>query len=221
MIDASARQFPEPEPIRRSDLPSIPSSESEIFTWFPHPDGGDMVRGQRQRGVQIRRRVTYSDWEPVRPDHWADESEGPGVHAAAEGSTESPLPALLTRLITDGAHHVYAAAHSKAEELARVHEGFAAGFHTAAVYVADLISTGHVRAGQPVRAEDEAAARRAVDGLSVDPAGRAQAISDAIYGATVAAMPQKHIGGNAEDCPGCHGTNPPYPFICLGSPGDA
>lgn len=25
-----------------------------------------------------------------------------------------------------------------------------------------------------------------------------------------------HKGGNAEDCPACHGTNPPYPFICPG-----
>jgi hypothetical protein len=25
-----------------------------------------------------------------------------------------------------------------------------------------------------------------------------------------------HIGGNAEDCPACHGTNPNYPFICPG-----
>lgn len=25
-----------------------------------------------------------------------------------------------------------------------------------------------------------------------------------------------HNGGNAEDCPGCEGTNPPYPFICPG-----
>ncbi|MET9517015.1 hypothetical protein [Streptomyces sp. NPDC002994] len=25
-----------------------------------------------------------------------------------------------------------------------------------------------------------------------------------------------HVGGNAEDCPACHGTNPPYPFICPG-----
>ncbi|MEU8756248.1 hypothetical protein AB0C88_37750 [Streptomyces chartreusis] len=23
-------------------------------------------------------------------------------------------------------------------------------------------------------------------------------------------------GANAEDCPACHGTNPPYPFICPG-----
>ncbi|MDH6226235.1 hypothetical protein [Streptomyces sp. MJP52] len=35
--------------------------------------------------------------------------------------------------------------------------------------------------------------------------------------ATEATAPQ-HIGGgaNAEDCPACHGTNPPYPFICPG-----
>ncbi|MEU8642301.1 hypothetical protein AB0C91_10325 [Streptomyces sp. NPDC048674] len=25
-----------------------------------------------------------------------------------------------------------------------------------------------------------------------------------------------HLGGNAEDCPACHGTNPDYPFICPG-----
>jgi hypothetical protein len=27
-----------------------------------------------------------------------------------------------------------------------------------------------------------------------------------------------HVGGNAEDCPGCKGTNPPYPFLCPGPP---
>lgn len=26
----------------------------------------------------------------------------------------------------------------------------------------------------------------------------------------------EHTGGNAEDCPACSGTNPPYPFICPG-----
>ncbi|MFD8088691.1 hypothetical protein [Streptomyces malaysiensis] len=124
-----------------------------------------------------------------------------------------PLPVLLARLIADSRHHAYAAAHSKAEELARAHEGFAAGFHTAAVYVADLIASGRVRAGQQVRAEDEAAAQRVLDNLHVDPAERANAISDAIYGAPTE---RKHAGGNAEDCPGCDGTNPPYPFICPG-----
>lgn len=32
-----------------------------------------------------------------------------------------------------------------------------------------------------------------------------------------ATTPQ-HVGGNAEACPACHGTNPPYPFICPGPP---
>ena len=65
------------EPIRKSSLPTTPPPEWEFFTFFPYPeeDGGDMVRGQRQRGVQIRRLVTYGDWEPVRPDRWADEPE--------------------------------------------------------------------------------------------------------------------------------------------------
>ena len=28
----------------------------------------------------------------------------------------------------------------------------------------------------------------------------------------------QHLGNkaNAEDCPACHGTNPPYPFLCPG-----
>jgi hypothetical protein len=65
-----------PEPIRKGDLPCTPPPEWEFHTWFPHPDGGgDMVRGQRQRGVLVRRRVSYGDWEPVRPDRWADEPE--------------------------------------------------------------------------------------------------------------------------------------------------
>ncbi|MFF8784770.1 hypothetical protein [Streptomyces sp. NPDC015125] len=28
--------------------------------------------------------------------------------------------------------------------------------------------------------------------------------------------PAVHVGGNAEDCPACDGTNPPYLFICPG-----
>lgn len=30
-----------------------------------------------------------------------------------------------------------------------------------------------------------------------------------------------HVGGNAEDCPAFHGTNPPYPFICPGPTAEA
>lgn len=36
--------------------------------------------------------------------------------------------------------------------------------------------------------------------------------------AAASAPPSRHIGqqANAEDCPACHGTNPPYPFLCPG-----
>ena len=34
------------------------------------------------------------------------------------------------------------------------------------------------------------------------------------------AVPPTHLpkGTNAEDCPACEGTNPPYPFLCPGPP---
>lgn len=32
--------------------------------------------------------------------------------------------------------------------------------------------------------------------------------------ATEATQPAEHNGGNAEDCPACADTNPPYPFLC-------
>jgi hypothetical protein len=81
---------PDPKPIRKSDLPTIPSPEWEFHTWFPHPDGGgDMVPGQRQRGVLVRRRVSYSDWEPVRPDRWADEDDAaPAVSGGVSPATD-------------------------------------------------------------------------------------------------------------------------------------
>lgn len=44
-------------------------------------------------------------------------------------------------------------------------------------------------------------------------------LRDTARQAAVGPNPQ-HLGNqaNAEDCPACHGTNPPYPFLC---PGDA
>ncbi|MEU1443067.1 hypothetical protein, partial [Streptomyces mirabilis] len=77
------------EPARASELPCIPPPEWEFHTWFPLPGGGgDMTPGQHQRGAQVRRRVTYGDWEPVRPDHWADEP--PGTAAAAVSAVVPP-----------------------------------------------------------------------------------------------------------------------------------
>ncbi|MFE9064874.1 hypothetical protein [Streptomyces violaceusniger] len=190
----------QPEPIRRSDLTPIPPPESEIFTWFPHPDGGgDMVRGQRQRGVQVRRRVSYGDWEPVRPGRWADEPEKPEAGTAT--ATQPPLPALLARLIAEGRHHAYAAAHSKTEELARVHEGAVSEAYNAAVYVADLIATGRMRhPGYDVAADDAIQARRVADDLSRHPATRSDAISAAIYGgATDTSSRSRESGATSSD----------------------
>jgi hypothetical protein len=74
-----------PEPIRRSSLPAIPPPEWEFHTWYPTPDGGgDMVPGQHDRGIQVRRRVTYGDWEPVQPDRWADEPTADATTAEPE-----------------------------------------------------------------------------------------------------------------------------------------
>lgn len=42
-------------------------------------------------------------------------------------------------------------------------------------------------------------------------------IADALE-ATAAPAPVEHRSGNAEDCPACSGTNPPYPFLCPGPP---
>lgn len=75
-------------PIRRSELPPIPPPEWDFHTWFPLPDGGgDLVPGQLDRGVHVRRLVTYGDWEPVRPDRWADEPE---TDCAAASAVVSP-----------------------------------------------------------------------------------------------------------------------------------
>ncbi|MFI8792659.1 hypothetical protein [Streptomyces sp. NPDC055105] len=74
----------QPDPIRKGELPCIPAPEWEFHTWFAHPDGGgDMVPGQHARGVQVRRRVTYGGWEPVHPDHWAEEPPSDAGQAAA------------------------------------------------------------------------------------------------------------------------------------------
>jgi hypothetical protein len=88
-----------PTPIRKSDLPTTPPPEWEFFTWFPLPDGsGDLVPGQRDRGVHVRRLVTYGDWEPVRPDHWA--GEVPTAAASAGQAPATDRAALRDRITT-------------------------------------------------------------------------------------------------------------------------
>lgn len=47
-------------------------------------------------------------------------------------------------------------------------------------------------------------------------------IRENVLGEQADRTPPVHIGNrvNAEDCPGCSGTNLPYPFICPAQPGD-
>jgi hypothetical protein len=60
-------------------------------------------------------------------------------------------------------------------------------------------------------------AKEAAPGVMVNGLTAAQALARLVESGRLA-----HIGNraNAEDCPACHGTNPPYPFICPGPDGD-
>jgi len=90
---------PTPEPVRKSSLPCTPSPEWEFHTWFPHPDGGgDMVPGERQRGVVVRRCISYGDWEPVRPERWADEPAGAASAVVAVAAPPTGQTALRDRI---------------------------------------------------------------------------------------------------------------------------
>lgn len=66
----------EPAPIRKSSLPTTPPAEWEFSTVLAtRPDGlpGCFLLPGDMGGVVVRRRVQYGDWEPVRPDRWAEE----------------------------------------------------------------------------------------------------------------------------------------------------
>ncbi|MGW4270819.1 hypothetical protein ACWEGQ_00275 [Streptomyces seoulensis] len=65
------------EPIRKSSLPCEPPSEYEFHTVLggqPDSPGILLVPNDDSGPVVIRRRVTYGNWEPVRPNHWASEA---------------------------------------------------------------------------------------------------------------------------------------------------
>lgn len=67
---------PDPYPIRKSSLPPTPSPEWEFSSVLgARPDGlpGIMLLPGDTGSVVVRRRVSYGDWEPVRPAYWADE----------------------------------------------------------------------------------------------------------------------------------------------------
>ncbi|MDX3531184.1 hypothetical protein P1P75_33470 [Streptomyces sp. ID05-39B] len=84
---------PDPHPISQSSLPPVPPPEWEFSTVLgARPDGqpGIMLLPGDTGGVVVRRRVSYGDWEPVRPDHWADEEpSGPDVCRPVEVDGET------------------------------------------------------------------------------------------------------------------------------------
>ncbi|MGV9226442.1 hypothetical protein ACWDPF_27660 [Streptomyces albogriseolus] len=78
------------EPIRKSSLPTTPPPEWEFHTVTGARTGTDgcaLFPGDTGP-VVVRRLVTYGDWEPVRPDRWADEPESAAVSAAVAPPTE-------------------------------------------------------------------------------------------------------------------------------------
>ncbi|MEE1814242.1 hypothetical protein PUR59_04300 [Streptomyces sp. SP18ES09] len=84
----------QPEPIRKSQLPTTPPPEWEITTV-----------GGKDSAV-VRRRVTFGDWEPVLPNHWADEPTA-AVRDGARQTGQQPRPAALgitTEQALAGAH---------------------------------------------------------------------------------------------------------------------
>jgi hypothetical protein len=75
----------EPQPVRKSSLPCTPPPEFEFHTVFGARSGTDgcaLFPGDAGP-VVVRRLVTYGDWEPVRPDRWADEPETDARAASA------------------------------------------------------------------------------------------------------------------------------------------
>ncbi|MGK5730210.1 hypothetical protein [Streptomyces sp. URMC 124] len=91
---------------------------------------------------------------------------------------EDRLRALLVRLITDGAHHNRCAGLSRIDEGRIAHDAFAAAFHIAALYTANLLTTGTIQAhgGHRPDPADQAAAEHLADNLPDDPAERASSL---------------------------------------------
>lgn len=85
-----------PEPIRKSILPTTPPPEWEFATVLGAPHGCALLPTDTG-DVVVRRRVTYGDWEPVRPDHWADEPATVGGAArTASGQQPETAPCACT-----------------------------------------------------------------------------------------------------------------------------
>ncbi|MFF4536587.1 hypothetical protein [Streptomyces aureus] len=83
----------QPEPIRKGLLPTTPPAEWEFSSAFatgPDAEPGLLLIPGDAGPVVVRRRVTYGDWEPVRPDRWAEEppSDVAAVSVPASAPTD-------------------------------------------------------------------------------------------------------------------------------------
>ncbi|RCH70498.1 hypothetical protein DT019_03135 [Streptomyces sp. SDr-06] len=101
----------QPEPVRKDLLPPVPPPEWEFHTVlgaYPDPTRYGVVPGDNEgfkagnRPV-IRRRITYGDWEPVRPDYWA--AQPPPCGASDLGAMRQPLGPCILRHQHDGPVH--------------------------------------------------------------------------------------------------------------------
>lgn len=92
-------------PVRRDLMPCIPPSDWEFFTAVATEDAVAVYRDELPGRAVVRRRVTYGDWEPVRPDRWAEESPaGPSGAVAPASAPEGAQEARgETGRQTDGA----------------------------------------------------------------------------------------------------------------------
>ena len=94
------------EPIRKDLLPCTPPAEWEFHTVLgARSDTGGVALFPGDTGpVVIRRRVTYGDWEPVRPDHWAEEPSAEASAAAAVPVAAPPTTeqTALRERVADG-----------------------------------------------------------------------------------------------------------------------
>ncbi|AWT42596.1 MULTISPECIES: hypothetical protein [Streptomyces] len=89
-------QHDEAQPIRKSLLPCTPPPEWEFSTVYGAREehtGTALFPGDTGP-VVVRRRITYGDWEPVRPGHWADEPPT-AADAVLAGQPTEPRPAWV------------------------------------------------------------------------------------------------------------------------------
>ncbi|MFK8844731.1 hypothetical protein [Streptomyces sp. Ac-502] len=156
--------------------------------------------GERAAAAGPRRPSGGHEGAPQSPD--APECPEPRERAAG---ARTGLQPLLARLITDAAHHTrcaeYGREFGRPADLIAIHDGFAAGFSSAACYVAELIATGALqwRGGHHVPADDEAAAARVAGQLAATGPERARQILRAVRGEAGKAC----CGSRTGHYPGC------------------